>query len=757
MACPISASKLIKNWDHHFHPFSGTYTQEILLTNSKLEVKCPVALKTSQKIKAFIVGFSFAILTAPLLIFSPLIGYSAFTIYTARAKARLLKAAEKQPDQTSAIATAKARSMAIAERRAELMREKLALIDECPDEESKALTATPQTSKIADAGADMQSAAIDAPRTIRQQIDNIDNELNLLTQDLLALAQITKSEEPEPLDKLKTAIFDEMAKTAAAKLKEEQEIAALKAKKEAQKQELERQRQLKAAKERAEKELARRKAQDEAFKVESIIDDFCIFLEQMQTKHGIGARDFAECAHRAARELPRLPIPDDQTALTPLAANQVTGVSLLNNTGTTCWLNSVLNFLANSTLGDELCGARVEGEENRRIQSLLRKILISLRSGQQGCAVHRQLLSDFLLAIAPLMPEASLPIPGNYDCWEQQEAREIVTKLAVAFNYPTVRMLDPAHTYAQENCTQLTTLYRPVGNEGEASFFKGPSTANPDPFLQVRCLESTLAEGYILDPNQLIKGSEIVEFRPDLQLIDGTLIPADAPNMNMIKAQFLTHAPQKMRLSIDRVIQQVTRTRQGFQQVSKKCNAPINFQVHGDEPLALMFQEYDRAAYFENELYHIRGLHNCYYRVKGAIVHHGNQAGYGHYVHLNRTGDGTYIYRSDTHVQIMTTEEAKKELEGAVLLELELIEKAPFRRVAPPVAAPAPKQEAKPAEPAVKPATEPKAVKSEDKAIAKQNKKAKSDKKAVVAVAAQAQQTKKTRFRKGLVKTGVSG
>lgn len=426
------------------------------------------------------------------------------------------------------------------------------------------------------------------------------------------------------------------------------------------------------------------------------------------------------------------PIPPDDCQLLPAPTHPIY-IGICNPSQTTCWLNSSIKFLATTQWGDDLC-ATPANEEELLLQNLLKKIMVSFRAGLGRDPISHDLITQFLAELAPLMPKASLPIPCNSSPPNQEDAAEFLHLLIGRFNH-LAKDRWACEQFLQERCAQRIAFYDSV--EPGLAVCKRPALENFTPLLMLKCEEHHLAaEGLSAGPNTspLDINALVEEHTTNVSVHCDSFYELETKKIFPFKddevgdsivtkkAYRLVHAPQKLLLSINRAVSiehllfkqkgraggaafvdkqgrmmtppsntarypapshfvpkegPLAGTEAEFFYIPDKCKRPILFTSYQGMPATVLLHEYDSAIEFASAAYaSARPKYNCYYQVKGAIVHQGKNAHCGHYVYLQHLNDERFLLHSDEKVYEVTRYMSL--LRKAVFLELELVAKTPW-------------------------------------------------------------------------------
>lgn len=348
-----------------------------------------------------------------------------------------------------------------------------------------------------------------------------------------------------------------------------------------------------------------------------------------------------------------LEVPDDDVPLCAISGPIAVGFS--NPTRTTCWLNSVLAYIGATHWGDIFCSAEITAdneetrEEHQNIQRLLRKIVISLRTGERGAIVSNKLVLEFIESIKVLLPTLVLPTADNYlepvyserrqeGDPEQQDAAEIFLALQAIFPSRAKEIHYHSQEIVRRNAPRSPCIESKILPES--------------PVLVVVCNSTNKRE---LNFNDL-KSSKTTRYRDNLDL------SADAVQIECIQETLLTKAPDSLVVLISRGEQQ------NDIDEAVKSSAPIEFCSYKNDPFTMTLYEYEEAA----EGVAPTVLFKCHYSITGAIIHSGERLQAGHYIFAERN-DSSFYFHNDNMVSYTSQEDAHHELKQAVLLQLQLI------------------------------------------------------------------------------------
>jgi hypothetical protein len=165
-----------------------------------------------------------------------------------------------------------------------------------------------------------------------------------------------------------------------------------------------------------------------------------------------------------------------------------------------------------------------------------------------------------------------------------------------------------------------------------------------------------------------IMGIDTVKVREDLMLESGKE-SNDPEGVSFTHAKLLIHAPDELFININRN----TIDHKGRE---VKCRRPLVFTKNQ----TITFQKFQDDMHVsdnDNKTY-LTLASNVTYQVKGGSIHLGDSTSYGHYVYVERTAKGTFIYHSDTEVKQISEREAENLLKQASILHLRKVSELPI-------------------------------------------------------------------------------
>lgn len=423
--------------------------------------------------------------------------------------------------------------------------------------------------------------------------------------------------------------------------------------------------------------------QDKANKAKKLKKANCIKAEEeiraIALKYGLTLKDVAEVAQKVYREPQnQIPIPADDAKLLPYTQPIAAG---LYNPSNACWLNSALKHLATTEWGDRICEAKVD-KQYIKFQNTLRKILISIREGQQDQVVNIKLMNKFyrLIKETKMMGDEDPRIPNK-----QHDSKEFISIICSRLNINILFAAHQLYNFNEEEIAvfplyhcHLVDVYESL-SEGNA--FKLPTDCGYSKFPTLQCTKFDLDKKEI-DLNMILLRTENLEdeVMSDSILNKGTneiTRAENGPGIKVKRAQFLTHAPLQLSLRLER---NVTTSNQDWL-TPQKCHGTVKTTSFKGNQHTIMLYEFEESLNrlaFENQHNMTRPKSECYYRIKGFNAHHGDSRGGGHYTYFEFK-DGQYYRHNDSKVSKISSDELPRWLESAVSLELELIEKVDFQ------------------------------------------------------------------------------
>lgn len=308
---------------------------------------------------------------------------------------------------------------------------------------------------------------------------------------------------------------------------------------------------------------------------------------------------------------------------TPLPAPPSAGIRVpLNNFGNTCWLNSIVKFIACTNFYDEMLSQPVQ---YKRLQGFLREIVISLRTGKGIADIF---FKAFLNELRKLMPQ--IPIGRQNDApefliqltrllqWKPVLANQLETetynKLEI---YPQLGMTYQATTHLPEGWTKFPT----VNNFCTEVMVTIPEDFNGDLDLATLIME---------------RGRRMI--RPD-KLNQNT--PGTQNEMEFMSTTHFITLPSLMMVYIKRFISD--KSGQNRKKLNNLMALDRNQQI-GFRRFDVVYQQIAGKPvpqqFVQREM--------CYYRI-GAAVEHLGELGGGHYICWERAANGAHI-KHDDHV-----------------------------------------------------------------------------------------------------------
>lgn len=315
----------------------------------------------------------------------------------------------------------------------------------------------------------------------------------------------------------------------------------------------------------------------------------------------------------------------------------------LPNVGNTCWLNSLLKFLAFSEMGDlisEKCdfmppynATPKEIETRVSLRAKIKQILATIRNAQnKGCVVEQQLLGDLLQLI---QTSGAMGEIWNRD---QKDPQEIFCGILAWLSTP------PKYAISNASVTKRKEILT--------------ETTQPQAGVLLVTIEEDQKEKNLNIGNIYSK----------------TNFAYDETAAHEIETkQIITQAPDKLVVALQRNYLTTT----GYQ---KKCtkNIDVTFKENSfftkidEHEFEGIKQTEDN--YGTNKISGTKVKHHCHYRIKGAITHIGGSSG-GHYIYVRCHSDGSYTYHSDSLTKTIEKAEAEKYIKSGVLFDLELVKK----------------------------------------------------------------------------------
>lgn len=392
----------------------------------------------------------------------------------------------------------------------------------------------------------------------------------------------------------------------------------------------------------------------------------------------------------------------------------------IKNYGNTCWLNSLLKFMATTEWGNAFCSADLEDQAPnlQSFQAQLRNLLANLHTEKDP---KGQFFANKDQIIQLRNSLIALRIITENDIGAQLDAKEIFTMLCAQFPLPpqedrAIRKqqffssaapqsenlcfepseVDISSTVIEVPCSGLKaikdTRYIPVEGSDARDLRDDEETAIANLCEE---LDTVDINRIILDVNDGVNDDPILR-TPIRKLV--------ANNSNSQKAQFSALAndearalpvkkmvlpiglPPKITLSYNPTVRigEINKL-QEFVGITSKIPLPFPVMQKGSNKVVSL-HEYDELnlddpnspAYTKDGPQPAR---NCHYRIKGAVIHIGERVNVGHYTYLERLANGTYKYHNDELISILDPKRPQDDvrinqlLTGGVLFELELIEK----------------------------------------------------------------------------------
>lgn len=308
----------------------------------------------------------------------------------------------------------------------------------------------------------------------------------------------------------------------------------------------------------------------------------------------------------------------------PLPAPAAAGSRVqLINYGNTCWLNSILKFIASTNFYDDMLKNEVK---EKRLQGFIRTIIISIRTDKP---IDDLFFKAFLNELKKVMPD--IPIG------RQNDAPEFLIRLCRVLEWK------PAHANKIETETfnkleiypRLVMTYQPTAPM-PAGWTKHPAVDNFKPEIIVT-IPNNYGHGE-LDLAVLINEAGKRSIRPD-RLIPG--VPEVAEMEFLTTSRFMS-LPNVMMVYIKRF------TSDGHQ--ANQIPNPI--KLNGQNLIGFKHHE---VTYKEtNGMTHPHQIipkEIRYYRIGAAVVHMGGLGG-GHYICLERAQNGAMVIHNDNIITL---------------------------------------------------------------------------------------------------------
>lgn len=307
---------------------------------------------------------------------------------------------------------------------------------------------------------------------------------------------------------------------------------------------------------------------------------------------------------------------------TPLIAPPVNGIKVgLRNLGNTCWLNTVIKFIACTPFYDDML-INEPPATRKKLQGLLREIIISLRENKDIPDLY---FSAFLNELRKAFP--------TFEIGRQHDAPDFLRRLTQEL------LWNPLHASATEvegiHKTKLFPRYVLTFQPLAAlppGYGKNPMIHNFVTQIEIYP-EATSSS---LNLSELFTKESIRKVRPEKIL--ATAPNASAENVDFRASHHFINLPKVMMIYIRRF-----KSDDSLGQFSDKINTPIrldNNQLIGFTNNELIKQN--------NNVSLLPGKQS-FYRIGAAMVHEGNLGG-GHYFCMERTTNGGYFEHSDLRV-----------------------------------------------------------------------------------------------------------
>lgn len=382
----------------------------------------------------------------------------------------------------------------------------------------------------------------------------------------------------------------------------------------------------------------------------------------------------------------------------------------IQNEGNTCWLNSILKFMATSSWGERICNKDLSDypDNYKELQQTLKNVMFSLhteKSVSEQWVIEPQLIKELIRSLVEMeiIREDDVQLimgRGKYN--NQLDAGEMFVQLYALFNIPEENICQKQKIYSRDKETNIDNLYHAPGAFENLEVIvasvqtlpavkKGLSSGMQKKDLlhsinKIDLNEMLLDEGVVAVQashkliDKRIWGDEVVSFR-EANAAEITNANGEVKNTIFNEKSIHLNLPNRTTIAYFPTVQPgKTRQNGTYEYPSYKVNIDFPIVKHNDHK-CVMLNEYVPVANLSVDEDFQGPARNCYYNIKGAVIHLGDTPNGGHYTYLEQDENGTFKYHNDSTIKILDPNKPKenKEIDDllgkGVLFDLELIEK----------------------------------------------------------------------------------
>lgn len=355
---------------------------------------------------------------------------------------------------------------------------------------------------------------------------------------------------------------------------------------------------------------------------------------------------------------------DNERLITP--ENQELIGDLVNNNWTTLFDTALIKHAINQNNRYQ--------DKIRDFQKALKNMIYTLRT-QEGY-IDRSACQKFERLVTNLMRDDTAAGTGG-----QMDANEFFLTLQRVFDLKDE---------SKNDFFRSVTLYQPIKQNAplqvdhplqktkdNAHF---PSFDTSTPIFKITIVPEDAHSKFPISFMEALHNPDITTVRADFA-IENEPVELLAEGTEFKTENYPVHLPPLLNLFFPRVVSVVKNGRVviengGIKQ--ERCNRPYDIDNNG----RITLEEYEAEAIgqYEREPWNISPKNLCTYEICSAIVHGGSSRS-GHYVSIQKTENGQYLYHSDRDVRFLSAEEALKKIRNeATFLQFRRVETRPFSK-----------------------------------------------------------------------------